>query len=269
MEQKQFNGFKNHKNRIDMAIRDKLSTKENFLSLIKLQDEFINEYREEISLLKNSESKGIQLYSLPNTEVIQNKYETILTYEYDNLIAEYSMGENIERILLRYVNVVSLMEIAWKKENGYTLLLGMISIAIMLEVDDLIFDRLVHIVKKDNLSDFLVSYLIAYRKQNLVICTNKFYHEIPYRNVLDILNKNRINKEDAILRIKKYLTKEWYRGHSSTGWYNIHKINIYVYSGYWSFESGALVKVLGLDDSILKGQPYYPYDMVHWADGQK
>ena len=33
--------------------------------------------------------------------------------------------------------------------------------------------------------------------------------------------------------------------------------------------TGVLVKVLGLDDSILKGQPYYPYDMVHWADGQK
>jgi hypothetical protein len=25
-----------------------------------------------------------------------------------------------------------------------------------------------------------------------------------------------------------------------------------------------LVKVLGLDDSSLKGLPYYPYDMVHW-----
>jgi hypothetical protein len=30
--------------------------------------------------------------------------------------------------------------------------------------------------------------------------------------------------------------------------------------------SGALVKILGLDDASLKGLPYYPYDMVHWAD---
>ena len=102
-----------------MVTRDKLSTEENFLSLIKLQDEFINDCKDEIFLLENSESKGIQLYNLPNSEVIQNKYETILTYEYDNLIAEYSMGENIECILTRYVEIVSLMEIAWKKENGY------------------------------------------------------------------------------------------------------------------------------------------------------
>ncbi|WP_368135627.1 PoNe immunity protein domain-containing protein, partial [Bacteroides caccae] len=48
-------------------------------------------------------------------------------------------------------------------------------------------------------------------------------------------------------------------------WYNDHKYGI-VHDGYWSFESGALVKVLGLDDSCLKGLPYYPYDMVHWND---
>jgi hypothetical protein len=32
------------------------------------------------------------------------------------------------------------------------------------------------------------------------------------------------------------------------------------------FEQGALVKILGLNDSILKDQQYYPYDMVHWRD---
>lgn len=36
--------------------------------------------------------------------------------------------------------------------------------------------------------------------------------------------------------------------------------------GYWSFESGALVKILGLDDSSLKEVQYYPYDMVHWNE---
>ena len=34
-----------------------------------------------------------------------------------------------------------------------------------------------------------------------------------------------------------------------------------------SFESGAMVKVLGLDDSEWKDVPYYPYDLVH--DGNR
>ena len=75
----------------------------------------------------------------------------------------------------------------------------------------------------------------------------------------------KIDKKQAIKRLEKYLKKEWYRGHSEYPWYNDHKYGI-IHDGYWSFESGALVNVLGLDDSGLKGLPYYPYDMVHWND---
>ncbi|MDD7379168.1 MAG: DUF1911 domain-containing protein [Lachnospiraceae bacterium] len=36
------------------------------------------------------------------------------------------------------------------------------------------------------------------------------------------------------------------------------------YYGYWSFEAGAIAKILNLDDSSLKDVPYYPYDLVHY-----
>lgn len=36
------------------------------------------------------------------------------------------------------------------------------------------------------------------------------------------------------------------------------------YCGYWGFESGAIVKILDLDDSIIKNTSYYPYNMVHF-----
>ncbi|WP_149023628.1 PoNe immunity protein domain-containing protein [Listeria rocourtiae] len=37
-----------------------------------------------------------------------------------------------------------------------------------------------------------------------------------------------------------------------------------IYSGYWSYESGAIAKVLQLDDEVLKEVKYYPYDLVHY-----
>ena len=92
-----------------MEARDKFSTKENFATLIRLQTEFIDDCKKDIQNLKDSEDKGIQLYSLPNKEVIQNKHETILMYEYDNLLATYSMGESINKILPLYKEIVSLM----------------------------------------------------------------------------------------------------------------------------------------------------------------
>jgi hypothetical protein len=39
---------------------------------------------------------------------------------------------------------------------------------------------------------------------------------------------------------------------------------ITIYCGYWSFESGAIARILQLDDSTLANTPYYPYDMAHY-----
>ncbi len=32
--------------------------------------------------------------------------------------------------------------------------------------------------------------------------------------------------------------------------------------GYWSFETAAIVKILGLDDTSLKDNNHYPYDLA-------
>lgn len=109
---------------------------------------------------------------------------------------------------------------------------------------------------------------IKYRLPNWERNSNTILFPIPYQSILSIFISSKQSKLLAIDKIEKYIKKEWYRGHSDCSWYNDHKYGI-VHNGYWSFESGALVKILGLDDSILKGQPYYPYDMVHWADSQK
>lgn len=253
-----------------MEARDKLSTKENFSSLIRMQTEFINDWKNDIQNLKESEGKGIQLYSLPNTKVIQNKYETILMYQYDNLLATYSMGEDIDKILPLYKEIVSFMDVAWKKANGYILLVNMLSIGILLDVEDTVSHKLATIVQKDKPNDFLVNYLLRYTcKSDVPPNTDNFLFPRPYAATKEIILFAEKDKMSSVKRLKKYLSQEWYKGHSDCGWHDIHKINIFAHSGYWSFESGALVKILGLDDSSLKGVHYYPYDMVHWCDTKK
>ncbi|RKO68268.1 DUF1911 domain-containing protein [Sphingobacterium puteale] len=46
----------------------------------------------------------------------------------------------------------------------------------------------------------------------------------------------------------------------------MHHTKCNIHTGYWSFESGALVKILGLDDGHFKELQYYPYDLVHRKD---
>jgi len=36
------------------------------------------------------------------------------------------------------------------------------------------------------------------------------------------------------------------------------------YYGFWSFDTAALAKILGLDDSALKNNNHYPYDLAHY-----
>ncbi|EIN8848795.1 DUF1911 domain-containing protein, partial [Listeria monocytogenes] len=46
--------------------------------------------------------------------------------------------------------------------------------------------------------------------------------------------------------------------------YESHDYHEKIYSGYWSWESGAIAKILQLNDNDLKNLPYYPYDLVHY-----
>ncbi|WP_244258770.1 PoNe immunity protein domain-containing protein [Cupriavidus gilardii] len=61
--------------------------------------------------------------------------------------------------------------------------------------------------------------------------------------------------------------KRWYKGLSGTAWHDTHKsVAQGGYYGYWSFEAGAAVLLLGIeDDTSLHSFPYYPKDLVAWA----
>ena len=78
-----------------------------------------------------------------------------------------------------------------------------------------------------------------------------------------MVNLAKNDKVKALERLLQYLQKKWYKRYSDAGWY-AHKSKWNVYTGYWSFERRVIAKILGLDDFLIKGQQYYPYDLVHW-----
>ena len=82
----------------------------------------------------------------------------------------------------------------------------------------------------------------------------------PYGFTRKIIEEE--NAEQALKLLKEYVTKKWYQGSKDTGWHDLHKTNNKSYYGYWSFESGTLCKIKGLDYKELEGVPYFPYDLV-------
>jgi hypothetical protein len=249
-----------------MKVRDDLSTQEKYLEIIERQDGYITEWLDKIKLLEESERKNIQLYNFSNQEVIQNVWNDILRYQYDNFLAKYSVGMSMNELRKEINPIVSSMEKSWKKSDGYVQMVWMLAVTIMLEAGNNMFAKLVKLVEKDNPKDYLIDFLIHSCSLSWKTDSDKLKFNRPYQATQEIISLARISKEKALDRLKKYLTKEWYRGHSDTGWHDAHKSKWNIHTGYWSFESGALVKILELDDASLKGLPYYPYDMVHWAD---
>ena len=100
------------------------------------------------------------------------------------------------------------------------------------------------------------------RYESSRICCSK-----PYEYLADALSS--ASNEDAIKDLDLFL-KHWYKDLAGTGWHDSHKPddngNVGGYYGYWSFEAGAAVILLGIeDDTSLHKYLYYPKDLVAWA----
>jgi len=247
-----------------MEVRDKLNTAEGYREIIIREEKYISESLDDIKKLKEHEEKGVQLYNRPNVEAIASNLDDILKYQYDTFIARYSLGTDVTELKPAYNSIVEYMAKRWKKSNGYIQMVWALSLGVMFNIEDEIFTELVKLVEKDNPNDLLIDYLITYRHPSWQGTSNNFMFKRPYQATEEIISLAQADKTKSLERLKKYVTKEWYRGHSSAGWYDAHKSKWNIHSGYWSFESGALVKILGLDDSSLIDTQYYPYDMVHW-----
>src|SRR5699024_3871470 len=94
--------------------------------------------------------------------------------------------------------------------------------------------------------------------------SNNFVEEIPYAKIKEIIELAEKDKKAASDKLHTYMETEWFQGHYDYGWKNAHKEPGYV--GFWSFESAALAKILGLDDAGLQDNNDYPYDLAHYKN---
>ena len=235
--------------------RDNIFIEEKINELIKFNEMMIKEWLQELDQL----NQGINPYKRPIEEVIRLTKEDISIYQEKKMIATYTAGYAIEKFKEEYLKFVDSLVPVWHSNSGYDEMLWALSIGVLLEIDETTFDKLVDLVKKDDLEDYLIDYLIQSRHPEWKIRINYNFPR-PYGFTRKIIEEE--NSEKAVSLLKEYLTKKWYQGCRDEGWYDLHKRNIDNYYGYWSFESGALCKIKGLDYKKLKGLSYFPYDLV-------
>lgn len=242
-----------------MELRDTFSDKNNINGLIQVFQKAIQDSEERIQAIEQDEKEGIQKFSLDNKVVISNIRSSICRYQKEVMIATYTAGYSIEDFKGEYIKYVESLQLSWQGNSGYEQMVWALSIGILLDVEEDIFNQLVDLVKKDDTEDYLIDYLIQYLRPEWKIRLNYNFPK-PYGFTRKIIEEE--DSEQALKLLKEYVAKKWYQGSRDTGWYNSHKTNNRSYYGYWSFESGALCKLKGLDYTELEGVPYFPYDLI-------
>lgn len=174
------------------------------------------------------------------------------------MIAKYSKGDSLEMLEKEYLQLIKEWGEVFEKEY-YNKNLKMISLAVLFEVDHSIIENIKLMLQKENVNDWLFNFLLnTVDNKNIEDETELLFPE-SYSLLKEVVYEE--NREELL---KKYLLEEWYN--KDCGCYEAHKSKENIYYGYWSFEAGAIAKILKLNDDDLKNIQYYPYDLVHYME---
>ncbi|WP_242274691.1 PoNi-like cognate immunity protein [Bacillus cereus group sp. BfR-BA-01310] len=245
-------------------MRDHLCIEEKCREGIEYNKEFIEENREDIKSLEEDEKNGIQRNPNDNKSIIEGRYLSNFIFGLEDINAKYSLGEAIHTMEVDFENAVIALEHTGTSKVGYIYMLWIISLGILLETDKKNIEKLKKIVDKKNMNDSVIDFLLCASDIGYTKITNVYFKENPYAKTREIIELAQTDKKEASKRLKTYMEKEWFKGHYDYEWKNAHKEPGYV--GYWSFETAALAKILELDDTSLKNNNHYPYDLAHYKN---
>lgn len=225
---------------------------------------FAEECKEVLDSIKDDiESKAIGDERI--TEILAYRFETA----FQLTIANYSSGSAKADVQVNLLNSIDAFEQGFKWEGfentygGYDEMIWMVSLGILCDIDLADFKRITAILKRDGVEDALLNFLIKSKQPDWNQRGSYIIQKSPYGGLEKIISET--DETKGIERLKTYLSKEWYKGHDDAAWHDSHKnTKVNSYFGYWAWETSALVKVKGWDDSTLQDTLYYPYDAVHW-----
>ena len=248
-------------------MRDPLCSESYLLETIEFDKEEICERKKKIIVLKDDMEKGIQRYPKDNQSIIYATYRGMFMYNTEILIAKYSLGSHPDEMIEDYLNGIEYLENVGEEKVWYIDLLWMLSLGILLEVDKQDLKRLACVIEKQKKEDALMDFLLKACDIGWNHNTSEYERKNPYAKTAEIIQMalHDKNREKASKRLQQYIEKEWIKGHNDLDFKNAHKEPGYV--GLWSFEAAALAKILGLDDSALKDNNHYPYDLAHYKNG--
>ena len=252
--------FNRSKQEQDKPIRDKIKNRKHFEKLLSEEKEVIKQRNEIISKGNQNDSNSYIYYAIADS--------------YMNLLKiTYSLGVKIKDLQETYM--VSLQSFLFGFESGepmYFDILDRVALGFLLDIPEENFKQLVDYVQRmdeqakpaDWTPDLLLWFLLNSRlkEDEKQAYADKLAFPKLYKGLFKLTQIS--DAQEAKKALEDYIGK-WYNLNKNAPWYNNH-LKKNCYRGYWAWEVAAVAKIMHIDDSDLKDNPYYPYDMVHWED---
>lgn len=230
-------------------------------------------------LIINEQTEDDILKGKINLERVDSIRRFLVVQNINLLNISYSIQSDNILLKSRLENLIDKLPAYWIKEKvkvydgrnrielnqyhigAYHQMLTIMSLSILLDISKERFEKIVHLIDRDEIKDNLYETFIKFYLPN-----RKAISEESYRKYLIIpkMNKKILSvflefDEVKILKgIKSYLKNKWYSNYKQLSWYDSHIKHPKSFYGYWAFEVAALVKIKCLDDSTFRDNQYYP-----------
>lgn len=221
----------------------------------------IERFEKTIEELEEAEKKGIQLYPADNVMAIKNFHD--LCYENREALMDvmYFAGEDIDSLIPHFNAAVADLNISYLPSEyypeyrcaNYGAVLQIIAFGILLEADDDAMRKIAHYTHYNYVEDALIDFLLSSYDIGWTHQTG-IYFDTNYRDIGNMILTAQTDKAEAANLLETYMKK-------------VNKKKSI--NDEWRYETGAVAKILGLDDSRLKKNKNYPYDLVHYRDTRK
>ena len=231
---------------------------------VKTEEYFMERYNEDTAILDERISKYKEVISHPEKYNVWSFKYHIYMEAAAKFYAGYSlwlgMNELLPEVDLIIRNLIDTME---ERDSGYDDMALIIYLIILFNRTEFL-DEYKELLIKSEYWDVYLENMIQILDPTWQISTEKLRCPKETNSVYEVVVLSKENKAEAVLRLKRYLKRQWFMS-LTEGVITNRDLKIGWYRGYWCVASAALVKALKLDDTELKDCKYYPCDMTHFC----
>ena len=181
--------------------------------------------------------------------LINTNYSSIVDCKLNIINYKYTLGAELSELREEYLGLLDQID-KIKSLGGY-FFANIVSLGILFEEGIEKFEKLIIIMDEFKSNDFLFDYLI-----NGCGLKRKYYSEVfkldRFKFSKELIDLAQKDKEQASKKLVYHFKTNW---NDSTRPY-----------GNWLWDCAAIVKILKLDDSELKDNPHYPYELAHYKN---